>query len=67
MILRWRDFGVLRWLGLVLVLLGGSLLFDGATWLAGALMGATGLALIVADNARLRRRLERSAEHEHTT
>lgn len=66
MVLRWRDFGVLRWLGVVFVLLGGSLLFDGSTWWAGALIGATGLAFIVTDNARLRRRLERSEEHDNT-
>ena len=66
MVLRWRDFGVFRWSGLVLVLLGAQLLFDGSVRWAGALMGSTGLALIVTDNARLRRRLERSAEQDKT-
>jgi hypothetical protein len=66
MVLRWRDFGVFRWSGLVLVLLGTQPLFEGSTWWAGALLVAAGLGLIVTDSARLRRTRERSAEDDKT-
>jgi hypothetical protein len=54
MMVRWREFGLLRWLGLALLPLGGTILFGEDAWWAGLVLAAAGLVLLERDNARLR-------------
>lgn len=56
MILRWRNFGLVRWLGLALLLAGGAILFSRVTWWAGLILALAGFVLVEGDNSRLRRR-----------
>ena len=53
-LVRWRDFTVVRWLGLLGLIMAGGVLFSNMWWL-GIVLGIAGLALIEWDNAKRRR------------
>ena len=53
--IKWRDFSLLRWIGLTLLIVGASLLFS-RSWWVGILIGFAGLVMLWNDNEKLRRR-----------